>query len=90
MRSIILNKDFIVNSCIKCGFVIDRDGNYGAYSNGLVTESILIKHQGLNIEQIYTTDTAINVECVYQINNNLKIKYDEGFDFGKWVIKEIQ
>lgn len=90
VRSIILNKDFIVNSCIKCGFVIDRDGNYGAYSNGLVTESIFIKHQGLNIEQIYTTDTAINMECVYQMNNNLKIKYDEGFEFGKWVIKEIQ
>lgn len=90
VRSIILNKDFIVNSCIKCGFVIDRDGNYGAYSNGLVTESIFIKHQGLNIEKIYTTDTAINVECVYQMNNNLKIKYDEGFEFGKWVIKEIQ
>lgn len=87
VRSIILNKSFIVNTCIKCGFVIDRDGSYSTYSNRPSTKSIFIKHQGLNIEQIYTVDTALNTECVYQVNNNLKIKYNERFEFGKWVMR---
>ncbi|WP_299222044.1 competence protein CoiA family protein [uncultured Psychrobacter sp.] len=89
VRSVILNKGFIVNSCIKCGFVIDRDGSHSSYSYEINTKSIFIRHQGLDIEQVYATDTAINVECVYQVNNNLKIKYNEGFEFGKWVIRDM-
>lgn len=89
VRSEILNKSFIVNSCIECGFVIDRDGERAAFSNKLITKSIFIRHQGLNTEKIYTTNTTINAECIYRVNNSIKIRYDENFEFGKWVMREI-
>ena len=89
VRSQILNKSYIVNSCFECGFPIDRDGEYAGISNKRVTKSIFIKHQGLNTEKIYLVNTLLNTECVYSVNNSIKIKYDENFDFGKWVIKEI-
>ena len=87
VRSQILNKDFIVNSCTQCGFPIDRDGEYVGISNKRVTKSIFIKHQGLNTEKIYNANTMINTECVYSFNNSIKIKYNESFKFGKWIMK---
>jgi hypothetical protein len=88
VRSEILNKGFIVNSCAECGFVIDRDGEYSVFSTKLITQSIFIKHQGLNTEKIYLANTLLNTECVYSINNSIKIKYDEIFEFGKWIMIE--
>lgn len=88
VRSQILNKDFIVNSCTQCGFPIDRDGEYASISNKRITKSIFIKHQGLNTEKIYNANTMINTECVYSFNNSIKIKYNESFKFGKWIMKE--
>lgn len=77
-----------MNSCAECGFVIDRDGEYSAFSNKLVTQSIFIKHKGLNTEKIYLANTLLNTECVYSINNSIKIKYNECVEFGKWVMKD--
>ena len=85
VRSEILNKVFIVNSCAECGFVIDRDGEHSTFSKKIVTKSIFIRHQGLNTEKIYTTNTLIDTECVYRLNDSIKINYNEHFDFGKWV-----
>ena len=88
VRSEILNKGFIVNSCAKCGFVIDRDGDYASILKKRITKSIFIKHQGLNTEKIYSANTMINTECIYRVNNSIKIEYNEIFEFGKWVMKE--
>ncbi len=78
-----------MNSCVECGFPIDRNGEYAAFLNKLVTESIFIKYQGLNTEKIYISNTALNTECVYSVNNSIKIKYNESFEFGKWIMREI-
>lgn len=88
VRSQILNKSYIVNSCFECGFSIDRDGEYAGISNKRVTKSIFIKHQGLNTEKIYTTNTVLNTECVYSLNNSTKIEYNESFEFGKWIMRD--
>lgn len=88
VRSQILNKVYTVNSCLKCGFPIDRDGEYAGIASKRFTKSIFIKHRGLNTEKIYTANTMVNTECVYREGNSIKIKYNENFEFGKWVMKE--
>ena len=89
VRSEILNKVFIVNTCVECSFVIDRDGNYSTYLKKLFTKSLFIKHLGLNTEKFYTANIMPKTECVYRVNNSIKIRYDESFEFGKWVMREI-
>lgn len=90
MRSEILNKVFIVNTCVECGFVIDRDGQYSTYLKKNFTKPLFIKHLGLNTEKFYTSNTTLNTECVYRVNNSFKIKYNESFEFGKWVTRDSE
>ena len=90
VRSEILNKVFIVNTCVECGFVIDRDGQYSTYLKKNFTKPLFIKHLGLNTEKFYTSNTTLNTECVYRVNNSFKIKYNESFEFGKWVTRDSE
>ena len=60
VRSEILNKVFIVNTCVECGFVIDRDGQYSTYLKKFFTKPLFIKHLGLNTEKLRPSQILCN------------------------------